>query len=39
MEVANEPPHLYFVKKQMQVVTDENNEIPQDKLSLRKGKN
>lgn len=34
MEVANEPPHLYFVEKEMQIIADENNKIPEDEFFL-----
>ena len=34
MEVANEPPHLYFVEIEMQIIADENNKIPEDEFFL-----
>lgn len=34
MEVANEPPHLCFVEQQMQIVADEDDEVPEDELLL-----
>ena len=35
MEVANEPPYLYIVEEKMQVVAEEDCEIPEDELPLR----
>lgn len=35
MEVANEPPYLYIVQKQVQIVADEDHKVPEHEFLLR----